>query len=260
MRPANQPFKLKEGAWFIADAHYSRHNRRLYDFLASIPDGSLPPQLVLMGDIFDLLFGEAPNSIGPNRAMVDLLRDVAGRVETVYLEGNHDFGLAPIFGDVMRIVPRDHQPLMADFSGVAMALHHGDTYEGVGYELYTALIRNRWIDRMLNVIDSWTDGMVIQWLERYNASKKPCFRVPDFESMACNRVEKLRKRYRFSIWVEGHYHQQATFWYDNVMHSNLPAFVCTEGYVELVWEDAEPCLKLRDAKEGSKVAGTVLSL
>ncbi len=222
---------LKDGAWLIADSHYAHYNTALYDFLSSVDPADLPPQLLLMGDIFDLLFGNAQNSIQPNRKMVDLLKQIARQCEVIYLEGNHDFGLGPLFDGAVRVVPRSRQPLSAACGGKLIALHHGDLLQGVGYEIYTALIRNSYIDRILNLADSASNGAVIGWLERYNRNKKPCYKIDDFEKRMQSRLDILKKRYDFDIWIEGHFHQNIRFEYDNVSYFNLPAFACAKTYI-----------------------------
>ncbi|WP_457596478.1 UDP-2,3-diacylglucosamine diphosphatase [Hydrogenimonas sp.] len=226
--------ELKPGAWLIADAHYAHYRTDLYDFFDSLAPSDLPPQLLLMGDIFDLLFGYAPNSIEPNRKMVDLVLRIAKRCEVVYLEGNHDFGLVPIFGRALRVIPRGRQPLTARFGGLRVALHHGDTLQGWGYEAYTAVIRNRLVDGALNAVDTFTEGAIIGWLERYNRQKKPCYRIEGFEEKVRGRLETFSKRYDFDWWVEGHFHQDVETAVGQKRYRNLPAFGCGGGFVEIL--------------------------
>lgn len=222
---------LKDGAWLIADSHYARYNTLLYDFLSSVAPQNLPPQLILMGDIFDLLFGYAQNSIQPNRKMVDLLKQIARECEVIYLEGNHDFGLKPIFAELVKVVPRSAQPLVCEAGEVRVALHHGDTLQGLGYELYTAVIRNRFVDRALNMLDTFTGGSVIDWLESYNRKKRPCYEIEDFEERMRSRLDILMNRYSFDYWIEGHFHQDIGFEHRGVSYFNLPALSCAKRYI-----------------------------
>ena len=221
---------LKEGAWLIADAHYAHYNEAFYDFLSRIKTEDLPPQIVFMGDIFDLFFPNAQNSIQPNRKMADLLQQIARQCEVIYLEGNHDFGLNAFFAGRIRVIPRSRQPLMAGFGKKRIALHHGDLLQGVCYELYTALIRNPFVDNILNGVDTLTNGAVINRLERYNRNKKPCYKIENFEEMARRRLDVLMQRYGFDFWIEGHFHQNIRFEYGDVSYFNLPAFVCAKTY------------------------------
>ncbi len=224
-------FTLKEGAWLIADAHYAHYNETLYDFFYNLPPDRLPPQIVLMGDIFDLLFGNAQNSIQPNAKMVDLLQQIARQCEVIYLEGNHDFGLDAIFKETMTVVPRSSQPLMASFGDRRVALHHGDVLQGMGYEIYTAIIRNRFVDRFLNLLDTVSGGAVIDWLERYNRAKKPCYGIDGFEERMRKRLDILKERYGFDLWIEGHFHQNIRFEHADISYFNLPAFACAKSYI-----------------------------
>ena len=228
--PDSRILTLKPGAWLIADAHYAHYQPALYEFLSSLSEEDLPPQMILMGDIFDLLFGYAPNSIEPNRKMVDLLKRISLRTEVVYLEGNHDFGLKRIFGDSMRIVERSEQPLIADFGDKRVALHHGDLLQGAGYEIYTAWIRNPLVDTVLNGIDTLTGGAIIGWLERYNRKKRPCYRIENFEERVKNRLGIIKKRYLFDIWVDGHFHQNTHLVFEDAEYLNLPAYACSRSF------------------------------
>jgi len=222
---------LKDGAWLIADAHYAHYNSALYDFFISLKDSELPPQIILMGDIFDLLFGNALNSIEPNLKMVDLLKCIAQRTEVIYLEGNHDFGLKPIFGNSIKIVSRKQQPLFMSANSKIVALHHGDIMLSVGYEIYTALIRNRWIDLALNSIDSLQKGSIIGWLERYNRQKKLCLSIDNFKDKVSQRLGILRQKYIFDYWVEGHFHQNFQYNFNENRYYNIPAFACCQRYI-----------------------------
>ena len=253
MNRSDTPLVLQSGAWLIADAHYARYQTSLYDFFNSLKPEDLPPQIILMGDIFDLLFGNAPNSIEPNRKMVDLLLRTSRLCEVIYLEGNHDFGLRKIFGSSMRIVKRQAQPLITTMANRRVALHHGDIYQGIGYEIYTALIRNPWIDRTLNLYDSYSGGRVIRWLESYNRRKNPCYRIDDFEKKVKQKMQRVRKRYRFDVWIEGHYHQDCAFDLEGVRYRNLPAWICGNKFMQIIEEKGDIAFVSKTMQKGSNV-------
>ena len=222
---------LKDGAWLIADAHYTYYNSALYDFLVSLKDSELPPQLILMGDIFDLLFGYAPNSIEPNLKMVDLLRGIGKKIEIIYLEGNHDFGLKPIFNNSIKVAPRTKQPLIMSANDKIVALHHGDIIQGVGYEIYTTLIRNRWINLALNSIDSFQKGVIVGWLESYNRQKELCLPIKNFKRIISKRLNTLKYKFGFNYWIEGHFHQNTQYVFGDTKYYNIPAFACSQSYI-----------------------------
>ena len=53
-----KPLQLHDGAILIGDAHYSHLRPQFLDFLKTIASGKIKTtQLILMGDIFDQLFG-----------------------------------------------------------------------------------------------------------------------------------------------------------------------------------------------------------
>jgi len=244
--------RLREGAWLIADAHYAPARPQLYHtLLLARNKGLLPDQIILFGDIFDLLFGDAPVSIEPNRKMVDLLIEIAREREVIYLEGNHDFGLAPLFGDVMRVVPRTAQPLIAEWAGKRWGLHHGDLLEGKGYELYTALIRGRGAVRGLNALDRLTGGRVMARLQKYNAKKAPCREISGFYEKQKKKMDILMKMYPLEGWLEGHYHQDRAYRYGKIGYINLPAFMCEGRFVRI--DDAGAFNRVKISEKGSYV-------
>lgn len=55
------------------------------------------PQLILMGDIFDLLIGEISATHEFAKPYIELLEELALKIEIIYLEGNHDFNLSCFF-------------------------------------------------------------------------------------------------------------------------------------------------------------------
>ena len=103
--------------------------------------------------------------------------------------------------------------------------------QGVGYEIYTALIRNRWLDLLLNSIDSLRSGSIIGWLEDYNLQKKLCLPIEKFEEKVFQRLEVLEKRFKFDYWIEGHFHQNAKLTFNGKKYCNLPAFACCQSYI-----------------------------
>jgi len=46
-----------------------------------------------------------------------------------------------------------------------------------------------------------------------------------------SRLDTLKRRYRFDIWIEGHFHQNIRFDYGGMSYFNLPAFACAKTYI-----------------------------
>ncbi len=209
--------ELKEGAVFIADAHYPNHKREEFlDFLNSIYLGKIyATQLILMGDIFDLLVGNSSYLKNRFKDEIALLENIASKIEVIYLEGNHDFYLKPIFNRV-KIFPIDKQPLYMKYSNLVVALSHGDNIlMPLKYKIYTRLIRNPLILKIL-------PDLIAKYKLKSMSKKRICKDIPNFE----NRVKDIKKYYKADIIIEGHYHQDKI--YDN--YYALPSFACSLKY------------------------------
>lgn len=218
---------LKEGAILIADAHYAPWRPQFMDFLRAVDSGTIQtPQLILMGDVFDLLFGDIDATHTFNREAMGLLNALSARIEILYLEGNHDFRLGALFPSV-RVVPRSHQPLTVAFADHSVALSHGDTRMGLGYEIYTALIRNKIILKLLNRLDQWGDEFIVKWLIGMMKRKSHCRAIDHFEHVIAHR---LKNGIDADILIEGHFHQNASFEVSRIRYFNLGAFACNERY------------------------------
>jgi UDP-2,3-diacylglucosamine hydrolase len=227
-----KPLKLLEGALFISDAHYSYKHKELLDFLKAVRSQEIStPQLIFMGDIFDLLFGGIPYTAERNREAVDIINTLSDNIEIVYLEGNHDFNLASIFPGV-KIFTIDEQPLTAEYRGQVVALAHGDFDGPLGYRLYTAIIRNRLVLRFLSILDTMGKNFIIKALDKKLARKDDCQEMYTFEKFIIKHLAK-QDISRFELFIEGHHHQNCSFAIGKCHYVNLPAFACGSGYMVL---------------------------
>lgn len=222
-------FVIQEGAILIADAHYAPWRTPFIDFLHAVESGEVQTsQLILMGDIFDLLFGDVDATVALNIEAVTLLNILATRIEILYLEGNHDFRLAAVFPQI-KVVTRSEQPFRAAFKDQNIALSHGDTRMGFGYELYTALIRNPVILKFLNVLDQWRGEFIVKRLIVMMKRKRHCQIIEGFSELIHQRLEG-DSDVRPDVLIEGHFHQNCPFEFDGMHYINLGAFACNERY------------------------------
>ncbi|MCX6073448.1 MAG: UDP-2,3-diacylglucosamine hydrolase [Campylobacterales bacterium] len=220
---------LHEGAILVADSHYAPWRTPFIDFLSALDKGEIQtPQLILMGDNFDLLFGSITQTLLLNRSAIDLLNSLSLKIPIIYLEGNHDFQLSAIFPHI-RVIDRTHQPLILNHNGSRVALLHGDIGVPLGYKIYTAFIRNRLILLGLNFLNEKFGGFIINGLSRQMQRKNHCQQIDNFEFIA--------KRHSRAEWIkgcdmviEGHYHQNRSFYYSQLIYKNLGAFACNERY------------------------------
>ena len=204
---------LKEKAIFIADAHYPNHKKK--DFLTllnGIKNKTIEcSQLILMGDIFDLLVGNSSYLKNRFKTEIKLLEDIAKNKEVIYLEGNHDFNLSVIFKKV-KIIKINQQPLIATYDNKKYALSHGDKYNmSLSYQLYTKIVRNPFILQIL------PDYIAIKKLQQMS-SKDICKDIKNFNKVA----QRIAKNYHVDYIVEGHYHQGKII--NNYI--SLPSFAC----------------------------------
>lgn len=207
---------IKEEALFIADAHYPHHGDEFLQILRQLDSGERQtPQLFLMGDIFDLLFGYNHYVQTFTHEAILLLQKLSTRFEIHYMEGNHDFCLKAIFPD-MYIYSRAEQPVHFRLGEREVYLAHGDRYEaGLGYELYTRVLRNRLTLTLLKPFQQSIIDYQIQTLK----SKKICKKLENFET----KVQKIKQHYpKDGLIIEGHFHQGVQMG----NYISLPSLVC----------------------------------
>ncbi len=227
-----KPLQLLEGAIFLGDAHYSFKHRELLEFLKAVRSQELQtPQIVFMGDIFDLLFGGIPYTRERNREVVELINTLSDNIEIVYLEGNHDFNLASIFPGV-KLFSIQQQPVPCEYKGRAVAIAHGDFDAPLGYRLYTAVIRNPFVLRFLSLIDGIGKHFIINALDRKLARKNDCQEMYTFEKFISNHLRKQDLE-RYAMFIEGHHHQNCSLVFGRCHYINLPAFACGLAYMRL---------------------------
>ena len=220
---------LKAGAILIADAHCAPWRTSFIDFLQALESGDIvTSQLILMGDVFDMLYGPIPRTYHYNTQGIDLLNRLAEKIQIIYLEGNHDFLLADLFPKI-EVIRRQHQPLILEYEGKTVALSHGDKAMGIGYEIYTALIRNPLVLAVLRIIDTMGRGFIVSWLERMMKRKHHCRPINHFETLIEARLDEL-KIAGLDVLIEGHFHQNRFFESENLQYINLAAFACNERY------------------------------
>jgi len=210
------PKQIREKALFIADAHYPHHGSELLKILQKIENRKIDtPQLFLMGDIFDLLFGYNKYIKKFSKEVIILLQKLSKEIEIHYIEGNHDFCLKELFPNIS-VYQREEQPIEFELNSQKVYLAHGDLYEsGFGYNLYCKLLRNRTTFTLLRPFEKQIIDNRIEKLKQ----KKTCKEFQNFK----NRVNKIIAHYpKNSLIIEGHFHQAKRF--NNYI--SLPSLAC----------------------------------
>ncbi len=219
--------ELHTGAILVADSHYAPWRTSFIDFLRALESGKIQTtQLILMGDNCDLLFGPISETSRLNQDIITLLNSLSKNMEILYLEGNHDFRLASIFPNIT-VITRAQQPFMMSYGSETIALLHGDIGVPWGYELYTALIRNRPLLYLLNHLNNCFGGFIIKRLSEQMKRKNHCHSIENFGTIA-HRHKNEEWVVQCDIIIEGHYHQNKSFDFEMYRYINLGAFACNE--------------------------------
>ena len=215
--------QIKENALFIADAHFPHHGDTFLTLLKKIKKRELtPPQLFLMGDIFDLLFGYNNYIQTFSKEAIELLQKISLNTEVIYIEGNHDFCLKEIFPHIT-VYSRKEQPIHFQLNNQDIYLAHGDKYTaGLLFGIYATLLRSKITLTLLKPFEKLIIDHRIAKLKRKNI----CGKFKDY----AKRFDAIRSHYpKDATIIEGHFHQ-------GLHHKNyisLPSLVCQKEYAKV---------------------------
>ena len=219
--------ELKEGAFIIADAHYSTLRPELLSLIQEIHSKKLPAtQLILMGDIFDALFGGVLYTQEINAQMINLINEISEFIEVIYLEGNHDFNLKEVFPNA-KVFSIQNQPVICSYNGKVVYLAHGDFDGERSYKVYASIIRNPVTLYILKSIDSMFNHYILKKLDSYLSKKDDCKEFVDFNEFIKKR---LASKVVCDYFIEGHFHQNRSIDFENLTYINLGAFACNQRY------------------------------
>lgn len=216
---------LKIGSLIISDVHYDPVYRKdeFLDLIRKV-EVKPPSQIILLGDIFDLLFGEIEYTIDRNREMIEKIDKLGKITEVIYFEGNHDFNLKKLFTYV-KVVPISQQPMKFNFNRETILISHGDfSVKGVFF-LYRRFIEKSFILFLLNYIDRLFDNSIIKSIERKQRQKDKCYKIDGFKDIIKDKLKSID----CELFIEGHYHQGLVFTMDNKRYINLPSFACNQS-------------------------------
>jgi len=192
---------IQNNALFVADSHYPHHGDAFLDLLKGLESGEIQtPQLFLMGDNFDLLFGYNSYIQSFSEEAITLLQTLSKHIEIHYFEGNHDFCLSELFPHI-HVYSRQMQPIIFNLGEQKVGLSHGDKYAtGLGYNLYSWLLRKPWTLKLLRPFEK----KIIDYRMAKLSTKKICHNFKGFQK----RVEKILEYYKeVDLVIEGHFHQ-----------------------------------------------------
>jgi UDP-2,3-diacylglucosamine hydrolase len=217
----------------ISDVHFNQKRLDVIPFLKKILDDQITTsQLILNGDIFDLLVGSIEYTITYNKSVIDLLNQISNKIEVIYLEGNHDFVLKNIFPNI-KIFSIKEQPVIFKNKNNKIAISHGDIFTNDKlYDIYVSIIRNKVFLKLLNFIDNRINNKISKWIINNQINKNKCYNIKNFEKIAKSRIKEY-KNLDVNIIIEGHHHQNISIIDDNRKYINLAAFVCNKNYTKI---------------------------
>jgi UDP-2,3-diacylglucosamine hydrolase len=231
--------KLQDGALFIADAHYQKGVREdLYDFLLALEKGEIQtPQLIMMGDMFDLLVGSIDYTVRENQKIIRLINRLAQTKEILYIEGNHDFNLQKLFPKVL-VIPRHKQPLHCTYHDKHIVLSHGDLYQGKKYHIYCMFIRNPFLLKILNFIDKHRHNFISKGILNEQKNKDICKKLNNFHRM----IKQKSKNYdiasnRFDVICEGHHHMNKEYSLESCLYKLFASYACGKSYFTIDFKE-----------------------
>jgi UDP-2,3-diacylglucosamine hydrolase len=139
-------------AVFIADAHLQQpadaNYRALLDFLDRQTDGL--DALFLLGDIFEFWIGYRHAVFSAHLPLLARLQTLATTgCRLFYVEGNHDFNLAPFFNNNLDCTVIADARII-DFDGRKIFICHGDLADPANMSY--RLMRRFWRSRLLRLI------------------------------------------------------------------------------------------------------------
>jgi UDP-2,3-diacylglucosamine hydrolase len=231
--------KLQDDALFIADAHYQVGIREeFYDFLLALKNQEIKTsQLIMMGDMFDLLVGSIDYTVAENQKVITLINTLSLKIQILYFEGNHDFDLQKLFPKVT-VIPRHKQPLYCHYHDKHILLSHGDLYQGWRYQAFCALLRNTITLKILNFIDKNRDNFISKHILNAQKNKNICKKVDNFHQ----KIKQKSKKYdiagnRFDVICEGHYHMNETYNFEGTQYVLFASYACGKSYFTIDFKE-----------------------
>jgi UDP-2,3-diacylglucosamine hydrolase len=230
--------EIKEGALFVCDAHENEKRKEFHNFLIKLKKEEIKtPQLFLMGDMFDLLVGQVTYTKSLFKESIKLINLLSTKIEIFYFEGNHDFNIKNIFPYV-KVFPISKQPVSGRFKNKNILLSHGDLHQGFNYRIYTKLIRNTFILKILNSIDVVSNNFISKKILSPQINKKICYKIPHFKQIIKQKIKKYDIGITEIDFVcEGHHHQNQEFVFENIKYINFSSFACDQSYFQITYKD-----------------------
>ncbi|WP_104698047.1 MULTISPECIES: UDP-2,3-diacylglucosamine diphosphatase [unclassified Helicobacter] len=216
---------IKEGALFIADAHFLDSDKKAFDFFDSLIQ-SPPVQVFFMGDIFHFLIGHIPTSLKEHLPLLQKINQLSQKTEVFYFEGNHDFAIPFSIFPKVKIYTRKLQPALFYFEDKKILLAHGDLFISFLYSFYISSMNTPLILALLKIIDKISFGFIYRIAKKMVIKKQISFlkNTNNFiqkRLQAYNNFSK-QKHLDFDAVIEGHFHTTLK----QYNYLAIPSFYC----------------------------------
>ena len=222
---------IKPGTIFIGDAHAGASRAQFLKFLRVLRSAqSLPPQIFMMGDMFDFL----ANTTYVQRFYeeeIALINELSRKCEIFYFEGNHDFNLREIFPRA-KVYPNAAQP--AKFiceSGEAVQIAHGDLFLPRLTQFALLSLRNRTFLKFMDLLDRALKFKISEMILKSQEGKNLYKKMPNFKDIIAPKIDF----YTANLIIEGHYHQDEILYFGEKKYINL----CSFGVRSKIYEVAK---------------------
>ena len=232
-------------ALFLADAHLVYPDDLNYRHFLTFLEGQLGhvDTLVLLGDIFEFWTGVQRRPFTAQRPALQLLKRFQERgTQIVYVEGNHDFNLAPYFADWPNVTVLPDGGCFT-LGGREVFLAHGDLAnpEDRSYRLLRKVLRSaplRWLAGILPPALSWRIAERASRQSKRSRNEKSR-RWPARDILLNYALDISRLGY--PVILTGHFHQPFHEQNDNFELVALGDWIHQFSYA--VYEDGRFALK-----------------
>ena len=201
--------ELLEGARVIADLHLDLGDpQSVAPFLAFLAGLKDCPQLVVLGDLFDVWVGPAQMSVDEAPRVLGALAHLEKQGTKLFVvHGNRDFLLEQKFAERVwgTLLPEGFVARLPD--GSRMLCLHGDTLctKDKGYQRLRRVLRSPPMLWMAPRLPYWFSRAVAKRLRRASV-KAIAAKLPDEKSIQRDAVAASAREHRASIVLCGHAH------------------------------------------------------
>ena len=214
---------IKPGAIFIGDAHAGASRPQFLKFLRALCSAqSLPPQIFMMGDMFDFL----ANTTYVQRFYeeeIALINELSRKCEIFYFEGNHDFNLREIF-PCTKVYPNAAQP-------VKFICESGEAVQIALTQFALLSLRNRAFLKFMDLLDRALKFKISKVILKSQEGKNLYKKMPNFKDIIAPKIDF----YAANLIIEGHYHQDEILYFGEKKYINL----CSFGVGSKIYEVAK---------------------